>query len=559
MRASLMPMPGQIFEMNDLISRMWGFEPFFLSTTAMTCEHMRRGFVLAAKELLFQEKEVKTRTKFIMCYVLARGAEAARAAAQSGTPLGEREGSRVTSMLARARSRSMASTMSSATATVIGNGSDYDPLAIMSAHAAFLACQHGATPAGLRLAADASRVRALCDSFPDPDADGHKSVSAGESNSNLSEEDTVLGRQDAAAALFAHSMAGRPARVDAALLRTFVVAFGSAIKRNKQGGRICHRSLLEVVGAACIWSAMERFAVAALAFDIDMTSTLMFGTGRAEPAIMDFAQSTVGKDVRLSLVTDEVAEARARRDSKVGRMSSLLSGYGGSSRSPYQRKRSSSALATAPSRVVRMLLRLTLSACTELAQSRARPPPCRHATHPERRTALATAMTVAFVAHAALPLTKTTRVATCVRMGPKRADGSEVPAARPRGLFGKLRDAVLRPIVSVPGSEGRGDLLDCVFCKSTGRNDCEGCAGCGTDALGKCLMCDGRYVHPFFFLVLAAAACADRRVLSRGAAAACLRARCARASASSIACAAAARTTATSTSCASRRAKSRRR
>lgn len=357
MRAALLPPAGQIFEMNDLITRLWGFEPFFLSTTVMTCEQMRRSFVLAAKELLFQEKEVSKRCKFIVCYVLARGAEAARTAAHNGAPLGEREGSRVTHVLARARSRSLASsTLSSATPPPPPPyAGDYDALAIMSAHAAFLACRHGATPTELRLAADLSRVRALCDSHAEPD-DAPQSATASSEDTPEEDDGATLSRQDAAAALLAHAMAGRPARVDAALLRTFEAAYGSPLKRSARGGRICHRALLEVVGAACVWSALERFACAALAFDIDMTSTLMFGTGRAEPVIMDFAQSDVGKDVRLSLVTDEVADARARRDSKVGRMSSLLGGFGsGPPRSPYNRKRSSSALATAPSRVIRML------------------------------------------------------------------------------------------------------------------------------------------------------------------------------------------------------------
>lgn len=54
---------------------------------------------------------------------------------------------------------------------------------------------------------------------------------------------------------------------------------------------------------------------------------------------------------------DEVADAKARRDSKSGRMGSLLGGFGSAPRSPYNHKRSYSALATAPSpsRVVRML------------------------------------------------------------------------------------------------------------------------------------------------------------------------------------------------------------
>lgn len=60
-----------------------------------------------------------------------------------------------------------------------------------------------------------------------------------------------------------------------------------------------------------------------------------------------------------------------------------------------------------------------------------------------------------------------------------------------KGLFGKLRDAVLRPIVSVPGAQGNGELLDCVFCEASGYQSCTGCNGSGKDALGRCLMCEG--------------------------------------------------------------------
>jgi hypothetical protein len=104
-------------------------------------------------------------------------------------------------------------------------------------------------------------------------------------------------------------------------------------------------------------------------------------------------------------------------------------------------------------------------------------------------------------------------------------------AEKPKSLFGKLREAFLRPLVTVPGrcvhvlslprqlenyfltrflvnvclltscylsfivlfiSGGKGDLLDCPFCETTGKRDCEGCRGMGTDTLGTCLMCDGK-------------------------------------------------------------------
>lgn len=60
------------------------------------------------------------------------------------------------------------------------------------------------------------------------------------------------------------------------------------------------------------------------------------------------------------------------------------------------------------------------------------------------------------------------------------------------GPFRKLRDAILRPIVSVPGSNSNNDLIDCVFCEGTGRLDCDACNGTGKDALGVCMVCDGK-------------------------------------------------------------------
>jgi hypothetical protein len=66
-------------------------------------------------------------------------------------------------------------------------------------------------------------------------------------------------------------------------------------------------------------------------------------------------------------------------------------------------------------------------------------------------------------------------------------------APKPKdGFFGQLRKRILRPLVTVPGSGARGDLVDCVFCGTTGKNDCTGCNGTGKDPLGSCLMCDGK-------------------------------------------------------------------
>lgn len=72
---------------------------------------------------------------------------------------------------------------------------------------------------------------------------------------------------------------------------------------------------------------------------------------------------------------------------------------------------------------------------------------------------------------------------------------AEDPAPKSgRGLFGRLRDTVLRPIVTVKGSGASGDLIDCPFCSKSerkGKNACSGCRGTGKDTLGTCLMCDG--------------------------------------------------------------------
>lgn len=97
----------------------------------------------------------------------------------------------------------------------------------------------------------------------------------------------------------------------------------------------------------------------------------------------------------------------------------------------------------------------------------------------------------AFVPGGAPRLAGATRArAACARMrAGKREEGAG------RGLLGKLRDALVRPIVAVPGgAKANAQLLDCVFCKGSGRNECTGCRGSGRDALGKCLMCDGWYV-----------------------------------------------------------------
>ncbi len=61
-----------------------------------------------------------------------------------------------------------------------------------------------------------------------------------------------------------------------------------------------------------------------------------------------------------------------------------------------------------------------------------------------------------------------------------------------KGILRGIRDTLLRPLVTVPGARGRGDLLDCTFCAGSGKIECSGCNRTGVDALNTtCIMCDG--------------------------------------------------------------------
>lgn len=60
------------------------------------------------------------------------------------------------------------------------------------------------------------------------------------------------------------------------------------------------------------------------------------------------------------------------------------------------------------------------------------------------------------------------------------------------GLFGRIRNSILKPLVSVPGGGKGKDLFECVFCKGSGFCDCDACRGTGKDAMGTCLMCSGK-------------------------------------------------------------------
>lgn len=61
-----------------------------------------------------------------------------------------------------------------------------------------------------------------------------------------------------------------------------------------------------------------------------------------------------------------------------------------------------------------------------------------------------------------------------------------------KGFLGKLKEQLWKPLVTVPGGGGKGELLECVFCKGTGSCDCDACKGTGKDTLGVCMMCDGK-------------------------------------------------------------------
>lgn len=73
----------------------------------------------------------------------------------------------------------------------------------------------------------------------------------------------------------------------------------------------------------------------------------------------------------------------------------------------------------------------------------------------------------------------------------KKKSGKPIPPPK-KGLFGRLSNTFLRPLVAVPGGGKDGELFECVFCKGSGVCDCDACRGTGKDALGTCLMCDGK-------------------------------------------------------------------
>ncbi|KAI0558798.1 hypothetical protein FGB62_186g024 [Gracilaria domingensis] len=317
------PTAGQLFEANDFICHIFGFEPFYFSTQAMAGEAMRRAFLYGCTELLFGERDIPRRLKFILCYVLSSGKERRRIDTDH-TKSFERQG------LHNGRS-----------ITSVYKQRPYDALSIMSAHAAYLACKYGSCAAELVAATDVSRVRSAMERYQNrADLSMHTRLA-----------DFPLPKRDCAAILLAHALLQESPCISEPELLAFEASFGAA-KDADQASRNSRRAFLEVLGTACMWSSLERYATGVLAFDIDCTSNLVFGMGRAEPTISEFCQSVEGKKIGLSLaVGDDGRLVRTRSDPKAARAQSLRSAP--RSKKRLHRKRTSSVLSTGL-RVARM-------------------------------------------------------------------------------------------------------------------------------------------------------------------------------------------------------------
>eukprot|EP00178_Gracilaria_changii_P024932 TRINITY_DN756_c2_g1_i1.p1 TRINITY_DN756_c2_g1~~TRINITY_DN756_c2_g1_i1.p1 ORF type:complete len:785 (+),score=147.27 TRINITY_DN756_c2_g1_i1:334-2688(+) len=317
------PSPGQLFEANDFICHVFGFEPFYFSTQSMAGEPMRRAFLYGCTELLFGERDIPRRLKFILCYVLSSGRERRRIDAdhtKSFETQGVHNGRSITSVYKQR---------------------PYDALSIMSAHAAYLACKYGSSAAELVAATDVSRVRSAMERYR----------KRSDLNMHTRLVDFPLPKRDCAAIVLAHSLLQESPCISEVELLAFEASFGST-KDTDQASRNSRRAFLEVLGTACMWSSLERYATGVLAFDIDCTSNLVFGTGRAEPTITEFCQSVEGKKIGLSLaVGDDGKLVRARSDPKATRAQSLRSAA--RSKKRLHRKRTSSVLSTGL-RVARM-------------------------------------------------------------------------------------------------------------------------------------------------------------------------------------------------------------
>ena len=319
------PPAGQLFDINDEILSLFGFHPFYFSTAAMEAECSRRAFLYGAKELLFAEKEIPKRLKFIICYVLSSGKERRRILdsdhSRSFEAPGVHNGHSITSVYSHRT---------------------YDSLSIMSAHAAFLGCKYGATPAELVAATDASRVRSAMERYLQDRESSLSSHCLG----------FPLTRRDCAAVLIAHSLLSESPCIEESTLRGFERTYSTPVKGHDEVNRSSRRAFLELLGAASMWSAFERYATGTLAFDVDLTSNMVFACGRAEPTISEFCRSVDGKRIGLSLAASESRDVlRGRSDSRASRTSSLRPNMKSGKR--MYRKRTSSAL-NSNSRVSRM-------------------------------------------------------------------------------------------------------------------------------------------------------------------------------------------------------------
>lgn len=316
MKEAEVPTSGQLFDMNDEIQRLFGFHPFYLSTAAMEGELMRRGFLYGMKELLFNEGSISRRLKFIVCYVLTSGKERRRIVdsehSRSFEKQGVHNGNSINSVYSQRA---------------------YDALSILSAHAAFLACKYGAKPAELVAASDVSRVRSAMERYA---PDGNSKITCHSIGFPLT-------RRDCSVVLIAHSLVKETACISNEDLKGFDESFGSSRTVKEDNLHTSRQVLMEVLGAASMWQCIERYATGTLGFDIDCTSNMVFGLGRAEPTISEFCRGSDGRKIGLSLASNENRDViRGRSDSRASRTSSLRPS--GQSSNRVYRKRTSSAL-----------------------------------------------------------------------------------------------------------------------------------------------------------------------------------------------------------------------
>lgn len=326
MKVAGVPSAGNLFDMNDDILSLYGFHPFYFSTAAMENEMTRRALLFGVKELLFKETDIPLRLKFILCYVLSSGKERRRIVdpenSRSFERRGVHNGHSINSVYAERK---------------------YDAMSIMSAHAAFLACKYGARPAELVAATDASRIRSAIERYS---VQGEKS---GLSTHGLN---FPLSYKDCAAVLIAHSMVKENAFISETDLNTFSNSFKT--RHSRDSDLTGQSALMEIIGAASMWSCLERYAVGTLGFDIDCTSNMVFGMGRAESTISEFCLSNDGRRIGLSLGANENRDkARSDCDDATLRTATRQTTTHVGSAKKSSKKRTSSALSSS-SRVGRL-------------------------------------------------------------------------------------------------------------------------------------------------------------------------------------------------------------